>query len=258
MKWMRLLVLTTLATLVATVSAVEEKRYWDSVFPVNPTANFELNSHKGFIKVGHADVREITVKATYYFQDASDDPALLEYLSFKTRATADTVNIDVEFEPPKQTGSGWWSDGVNFPYVEFDILLPSSASLELDTHKSEIDVDAPSGEVEIESHKGTGIIRGVRNNLEIESHKGQFTVEVDELHDIEIETHKGDITVNVRNASHFTMVGTSNKGDFSFSGRNIPVTIEDRSSYVNYSEGHGGNKIDLETHKGRITLNFKD
>jgi hypothetical protein len=246
-----------LASIAFSATAAEDKLYWERVFPVNADVNFELDTHKGIIRLDHANVSEITVKATYYF-DNDQDPEMLQYLEFKTRANADSVYVDTEFDPPKKGSSGWWTQGVSHPFIEFDILVPSNASIELESHKAEFDVEAPAGEVEIESHKGTGEIRNVRNNLEIESHKGRFKIEITELNDIEIESHKGDIEVTINNARNFTVVGTSHKGDLRFQGRDIPVTTEDKETYVDYKEGTGTHNIELDTHKGQLTLIFKN
>lgn len=256
---MKKLGLGLLLAMAMLVTAAEEKRHWDSVFVVNPDATFELDFHKGTLKLTHAAVNEITVKATYYFVDGDEGkPEYLDYLSFKTRSSADLVSIDVEYDQPSSISSGWWSNSPGYPFVEMEVIVPSGASIEIESHKGELDIEAPSGEVEIESHKGVGKIRNVRNNLEIESHKGRFDVEVTDLNDIEVETHKGDIYINVYDAANYTVVGSSHKGDLKFRGRDIRVTEEDNDIYVNHVEGSGTHKIELETHKGSITIDFRN
>jgi len=133
---------------------------------------------------------------------------------------------------------------------------PDDNSLVLETHKGNIDVEAPAGKVTIQSHKGTGTIFGVRSDFDMQTHKGQFKVEILELHDLQVQTHKGDVALSVHAASNFTIHGDSHKGDIDVTGFAVEKKQEKRSTYIFHKQGSGANRIDLQTHKGNITLDF--
>lgn len=110
--------------------------------------------------------------------------------------------------------------------------------------------------MEIETHKGKGAIRGIRGKFELETHKGEFEVEVLELYDVHVDTHKGDIEMDIHGATDFDLRGHSHKGTLRFTGYDIPIQKDDKTLDVSYRMGSGKNDIQLDTHKGSITVNF--
>jgi hypothetical protein len=188
--------------------------------------------------------------------DDEQSARLVQAVEIKTRASSDLVDIEVECDRAS-FGNSFLGESFSLPYVDFEILVPEDAELDLSSHKSRFDINVPSGRIVLQSHKGTGTIRGVRNDLDLETHKGKFDVQVETLHDLQIQTHKGDIDVAIRNAHDFSVRGASHKGRLEFSGIDVPVRREGRSSLVSHRIGSGRQKIDLSTHKGTIHLTFE-
>ena len=237
-------------------TAANDERFFEESFQVSPDARFSLDSHKGKIRIRPSAVDQIIVHARIHLGDDAD-AELLDAVDIKVRNGDDFVSVEVDFNDKKRGLKRFTQGGMTWPFVDFDIQVPAGASLMLESHKGEFDVEVPTGRIDIESHKGTGTISGVSNDFRLDSHKGKFDVEVLELHDIAIETHKGDITVAIHNANDFQIRGESHKGDFRVRGRDFRAyRSKDKEVVLEHRAGSGKNRIDLETHKGTITLDF--
>ncbi len=243
-------------------SAFAADRTVEKQFKVGPNATFALDNHKGTIVIRTQPGNQISVKAVIYMAEDEDNKmsaanrqAAIDALEVRFKNTDNLVKVEVENDnSEKQSGISW---NQTLPTVDFEIGVPQDANLELETHKGELQVQAPSGTIEIESHKGTGTIDGVRNAFKLSTHKGEFAIGFAKLARIEIETHKGDITLELPGGP-MTLDATSHKGEFTFNGRKIPVTRERGETSATYTEGAGTNRISLGTHKGHFTVNFRD
>lgn len=261
---MKKFVLTIMMLMPMTLFGAE--RSFNKSFDVAPNARFSLDCFKGEIKIRTGDVSTIQVNARIYPDEGPDSD--LKYVSIDTSSASGYVRIEVEYDADSMSrtrrgednSSGIlrnWS-GTSLPFVDFDIVVPRDASLDLESHKSTFDVEAPAGAVRIETHKGTGTIKGVRNDFELSTHKGRFDVEIDKLADLEIDTHKGDVDVVIHDARDFSLRGETDSGKLDFEGYYVRVERDDHhGEYVSETIGSGIHRIDLDTHKGRIKLHFK-
>lgn len=250
---------TILVMVMVAATAFANERSFNEEFNVSADAKLSLDCHKGNIKIRTHSQSVISVQARIY-PDQGESPEAVDYLKINTRAGDDWVSVDVDFDPPSKGFGGLLGDQITMPMVDFEILIPDAAALELSSHKAHFDVEAGTGRVEVESHKGTGTIKGVRNDFELETHKGEFQIEVLELADMELETHKGDIEVVIHGAHDFVIRGETHKGKLSFEGRDVKVARDDDDDEelsVDYREGSGSNRIDISTHKGSINLRFQ-
>lgn len=241
-------------------------RIIEETFEVLETARLELESHKGKIHIETGDVSTIQMTARIYPDQGSVED--LEYVEIRTNHSDRRVSIEVDYdtnsmERSQREGSGLiqsW-EGTSLPFVDFDIVVPRKASLELESHKSTFEVQAPSGEIQISTHKGEGKIFGVRSDFELSTHKGEFDIEIDELFDLDIETHKGQIDVLLHGANDFRIRGESHKGRLEFAGHDIRVHRDDDDNnelWVSETVGSGEHSIKVDTHKGSIKLDFRN
>ena len=240
----------------ATGSIMAAERSFEKVFDVEPQSSFSLDNHKGHIQVRTDNVAVIQVNARIYFEEEGADESLLDHVNIRTRSSGNSVSVDVDYDDDHRNFSGLLGKNQSWPAVDFDIVLPDDANLRIESHKGSFDVVAPAGRVAIESHKGHGILSNIRSDFKLSTHKGEFKVEILKLADLSVETHKGDVTVSIHDAVNFRIRAETHKGNFSFTGREIPMKWNDGRPWVSYSAGDGSNFIDLETHKGRIALEF--
>ena len=239
-----------------------DEREWSKIVPVDAGVSFSLDSHKGNINITIGADNEISMQARVYFSDSADIPEdrvgdLLDALNFNLSQSRQSVRLEVEYDRDFQKSwNQMFKRGFEMPMVDLEITIPDDSNLNLETHKSTFEVDAPVGNVRVETHKGQGVIRQVRNNFDLETHKGKVKVEIQDLHDVDVETHKGDVTLKIFDAGDFTLRGDSHKGNFNFKGLDIRAKKDDGELIVRHTEGSGRNRIDLETHKGDIRIEF--
>lgn len=244
----------TLCLTLAAATATAADKTWDKEFPVDDEATLSIDNHKGKITIRTHSEPVIRAKATIY-ADGDDNPEYVDLVKILDRASSSRVTLGSEFERPKNNRI-FMSDGGNMPFVDWEIYVPDDAALRLESHKSVLDLEVPSGRIQIETHKGNGTIQNVRSDLRLETHKGQFEIGIAELHDLRIETHKGELDITVQSASDFRISGSSHKGRLRFNGRDIRIEREDGESFVDYQDGSGKHDIDISTHKGEIVFDF--
>ncbi len=244
--------------------AMASERIVEENFEVRNDVRLDLECHKGQVNIETGDVTAIQMKARIYPDEGPVED--LELVEIKTSHGDRWVSIEVRYdtdrmERNRREKSGLMSswEGGSLPFVDFDIVVPRGANLDLESHKSNFDVQAPSGEIRISSHKGRGKISGVRNDFELETHKGDFEVEIEEMRDLDIETHKGHVEVLAHGAKDFRLRGESHKGNLKFDGYDIEVRRgDDRERWVDETIGSGEHLVTLDTHKGTIRLDFRN
>ncbi len=244
----------TVSMLLCTSSFAAVRVVEDSI-PVNSDVNFSIDSHRGRVNIttGNVDSIEITAVITHENRDALDRVEINIYRS------RERVSVDVEYDYPIfNLGRLFSINSYEFPDIRFDIVLPDEASLTVDSHRSRLDIDAPSGRVRIDTHRGEGRIAGIRNDLYLETHRGNFDLQIVDLHDVRIDTHRGDINLDILQANNFTIDVETNRRSLRVRGRNISVHRNDRDNYIDYSEGDGSNLIRVDAHRGDIDINFLD
>lgn len=231
------------------------ERYYDEEFQVAAGSSFSLEVHKGSITINTHSAPVIVVKARIY-PDEGKDVELVDLTELETRSGDRHVSIEVDYHQEKASKNSFLGNSYTLPMIEWDITVPDDASLELSSHKSTFDINAPSGKVEIETHKGTGTIRGVRGEFELETHKGEFEIEIVKLSDLDLETHKGSIVATIQGATDFSLEGESHEGTLRFTGMDVPITKDHDETIVDFEAGSGRNSIEISTHKGEIELRF--
>ena len=240
--------------LISAASVFAGERFFEEEYPVEPNARFSLDSHKGHIQIRTDNGSTIRVKARTH----DGDEELLEHVEIIARSSDDYVEIRVKFndDAARSMWDGLLGKSHEWPLTDFEIVVPDTASLRLDSHKSTFDLEAPSGRIDIESHKGTGTIKGVRSDFKLESHKGQFDVEILQLADLRVETHKGDLSFLIHDAHDFSISGETHKGDIRFRGRDVPIRAKKHGTSISHRVGSGEHRIELSTHKGQIQVEF--
>ena len=231
-------------------------RVYQKEFPVSRTAQFSLESYKGKIVVRTDTVPTIRVRASIV-PDEGTDPALVDHVQIMETVGDNRVSIEVKYDSDSARMNGLIGEMLSWPLVNWDITLPDDASLSLETYKSEVDLDVPSGRLVVDSYKGFGNIRGVRNRFKLETYKGAFDVEVAGLADIDAETYKGDISLEIHGATDFTVEAETRKGNLLFTGIDLPIQKENDRMSVYQKIGGGDRWIKLETYKGNIKVDFR-
>jgi hypothetical protein len=247
--------LLPLVLALACLAASGAERFYEQEFPVGAGARLELESFKGKITLRTDEGSTVRVSARIY-SDEGTRPELVDFMEIEAHARESYVELSAEFDQGEAEEAELLGRSWSQPSVDWEIVLPDDMSVELESHKSEFDLQVPAGSIEVESHKGEGSIRGVRGRFEIETHKGEFDVEVQALSHVEVETHKGRVELTVHGAADLAVSAESHRGRLEFEGRDIVVEEEDGEKFVDYREGDGSRTMELETHEGTIRVRF--
>jgi len=252
--------------LLSTFTAMAAERQWEASIDVNEDVLFSVSNHKGLVKIEVGNSNKVIIDAKVYMPDSADyteaeAQKVIDSVDFDLQESKRSVRLDIDLDTNFGEISKLFSrKNQTHPMVDLVITVPARASLDVETHKGTLEVDAPSGPIKVETHKGTGYVHGVQDDLKIETHKGTLDVTIDQLADLSIETHKGDVKVSVSGAENFRIDGDTHKGSLRFSGYDIPVKADEddkHGSYVKYKQGTGENRIKLQTHKGSIRISFQ-
>jgi Putative adhesin len=143
-----------------------------------------------------------------------------------------------------------------YPFIHYRLRIPATARLEIEDHKSNIDVAGLRGATRISSHKGDVHVKGQAGGLDLTTHKGEVRVEFARLAaDSRLTTHKGDIEVSLPRSAGFDLDARVEGGGRLDSSFAVAERAVDRRSRVSeQSINGGGPRLELSTHKGSLTL----
>jgi len=223
---------------------------------VNPDVRFSINSHRGSVDISTADID--TIELTAHIEHDSQD--VVDRVDIEVSSSRSTVDVDVDYDQPAfrlNFGLIGFND-YEYPEVRFTVVLPENASLAVDSHRSDLNLEAPAGRVDVTAHRGRGRISGIRNDLKIDSHRTDFDIEILELNDVDLDFHRGDVELDLFGASDYTIAGETHRGNIRFVGRDYRVDQSSRDVYVNAREGDGRNMINIDSHRGNTVINFHD
>ena len=137
----------------------------------------------------------------------------------------------------------FFGDCSSRPFVNYEIRMPHSASLEVKDHKSRISVDGVAGEVAIDSYKGVVRLTHLAGKLGLETYKGDAVAELDRVAgDVRAATYKGEIELVLPKGSKV----------------DLDEKIGRRGRLEADVEGaRGGPRLSVETYKGTIRVRTK-
>jgi len=239
------------------------ERFEEKTFDVEPGVRFSLDHYKGHIRVRTDDRSQIQIKTKVYLTPEQSDYSekecqkVVDAMEVLYSHRGNKVSVDLDQSSSQGLFSSLFGKSMTQPYVDFEIILPDSASLKIDSYKGSFDIHCPSELIDFETYKGTGHLSGVRSDFKLETYKGELEIDIEAMKDIEAETYKGDILMNIQGGFDFTLIGETYKGDFKVLGLDTAAMSKDGGDLY-LKEGKGTYRVDLETYKGVITLKFQD
>ncbi len=243
------------ASLFLTLPCFAAQRIFEDTVEVDEDVNFSIKSHRGKVRIATGNVNTIEIKAimTHDYEEALDN---VEVNVFQSRSR---VSVDVDYHQHGFNIGSWFSPNqYTYPHIQFEIVIPDQASLKINSHRSDLEVEAPSGRLRISAHRGQGRISNIREDLSLDTHRGEFFLEIVRLSDVRIDTHRGDVDMEIHDASNFAIDASAHRGKFRVSGRDIPKHRHDREDYIDYKEGNGDNLIKIDSHRADIDIDFRD
>lgn len=157
--------------------------------------------------------------------------------------------------PTRRYDSEDWTCSA-YPFVHYKLRIPRTARLEIEDHKSDIDVVGLHADARIQTHKGTVNVKGHDGALDLTTHKGDVHVEFARFgQGSRLETYKGDIEVSVPRSAGFDLDARVERGG----SLDAPFRLDERqvsrreSVYEQKING-GGPRLELSTRRGSLKI----
>lgn len=223
-----------------------------------------IETYKGSVKVTAWDRAQAEITARIVADDACGDAKYQAEMVKDTEVRINgegrslSIRSDYDLVGDLHTWSVWPFGSCSArPFVHYTISMPRGARLEVQDHKSRIEVADPTSDVRISTHKGEVRLTGVAGRVNLDTHKGDVRVAFAKMSgDSQFETHKGDIEITMPKDAHFAV-----SADVGRHGRlqsDFPVTTTSsrhrREERVEAAVNGGGPSLRLATHSGTFRL----
>ena len=248
----------------------QESREISKTIAFSRDGRISVKGFKGSIKIKTWDQAQVDIQVRIEADGSSrrevDAVATTEIYMDESR---DRLYIATDYDRVNDLRNNWgWHGGVNLPLVHYTLTVPQSVQLDIEDHKSEIEVNGLKAPVRISSHKGPMTIKdiethkarvnvtGLNGSLDLRTHESDVEVEFVHLADrTRIETHKGDIALILPEKARFDLdAEMGRKGDFrsDFDVRSLERQTERRNRDLEYRGpvNGGGPLLSLRTDKG--------
>lgn len=251
-----------LLLLVSAAAMAEETRVVRKQVDLRPDGRVSIDTFKGTVRVRTWDQPRVDVVAKIAPDPSGDkQQERVELTEIRISSSSGHVDIESDYSDASRVREGFFGaffgvTGGTMPFVHYEITMPATASLEIEDHKSDIQVGGLSGDLAIETHKGTAKVTSHAGGVRVETHKGDIDIEYASLtRPARIETHKGSITLRIPAAARFDVAADldDDSADFS-SDFQMPVERENEEASVRARVNGGGPTIRIETHKGSIRI----
>ena len=199
---MRRAVIAALLTLAAAALHAETlSQTIDKTFDVRPGATFALDNVNGHVNVTSWDQPRVRVHAVKTVSRSDDPRSALNALQVQITPHDGGVTVHTVYPSHGSVGfldflTGNWSDAK----VEYDITVPRSMSLDVDTTNGAIEVNGVSGMLKVETTNGHIRLDRCAGNVDASTTNGRITAEllsVDRARTNRLETTNGKIVLTV-------------------------------------------------------------
>jgi putative adhesin len=142
------------------------------------------------------------------------------------------------------------------PFIHYRLRIPRTARLDIEDHKSRIEVSGLRSDAKISTHKGNVHVKAHDGAIELTTHKGNVHVEFARLGgDSRLETYKGDIEISVPRAAGFDLDARVERGGMLTAAFPLDEQIVDRRERVYEQKVNGGGpRLELSTRNGSIQI----
>jgi len=254
---MRRLVIAALLTLAAAALHADTlSQTIDKTFDVRPGATFALDNVNGHVNVTSWDQPRVRVHAVKTVSRADDPKGALNALQVQITPRDGGISVHTVYPNHGSVGfldflAGNWSDAK----VEYDITVPRSMSLDVDTTNGAIEVNGVSGMLKVETTNGHIRLDRCAGNVNASTTNGRVTAEllsVDRTRSNRLTTTNGKIVLTVPSSLAAEIDASTTNGSID---SEIAVTTHSvgRHSLRGTING-GGAELRLRTTNGSIEI----
>ena len=229
--------------------------------PLARDGRVSIETFKGSVTVSTWDRAEVKIDAVIEPDGTdSDQKEKVAETEVRISGSGSSVTIRSDYHNAHHlhsflSGLFDWNSGV-LPLVRYTIQMPASARLEIEDHKSDIQVSGLKSDLKLHTYKGTGRVTALDGAARIETYKGDIRVEFARYsHDSRFETHKGDIEVRLPRDSRFELDADAGRrggveSDFAMTTR----AGNWRATHASGAINGGGPRMHMTTYKGTLRV----
>mgnify|MGYP002394975407 FL=1 len=240
----------------SSVTAYELEERWERSFPVAEDVEFVLQNVNGGIEVSSWDGNEILVEALIRIKAPSKSKAreLHEKVDFEIEEKAGYLRIEADLPKIRQVSMGL-RDHISIA-VHYEVKVPRSIHLELESVNGGIDVEAVRGRFDIRTTNGSIDLRDMEGEGEVKTVNGGIECRIIEF------PSEGRLGLRTTNGGvHLWLpddVGASLEAK-TINGRvdlDIPLvrSIRVKRRSISGVLGKGGGRIVVKTINGGISI----
>lgn len=242
-----------LAVLTAGAAAAETaQEVFEQTYGFSPGQRLSISNTNGDISVEAWDRDEVQVRATKRVKSRSRSvDELLAELRIEVEVDGRGIEIDTEY--PFSRGLFGRSD-VNAS-VEYDVMVPRRADLELRTVNGEIDVARVDGEIRLRSTNGGLSVTDSAGSVNAATTNGGIQAELDRVSEASMvfETTNGGIRVYLPSTVRASLLARTTNGSID---TDFPVEVRGsfRRTRLEGDINGGGPLLELRTTNGAIRI----
>ena len=199
----------------------------------------------GGITVEGWDRNEILVRAKVQAQAESEEDA---------RAMVGDVEIEtgsvIRADGPRSHHHEWWS-------VSYEVFVPRSSNLDLETVNGGIRIEDVTGEIEFKATNGGITLRGLSGDVRGRTTNGGLNIDLtgDEWSGdgLDVQTTNGGVKVNIPDDYSAVLESGTINGSFRI---DFPITVQGRLDrrHITAELGDGGRTIRVTTTNGSVSI----
>lgn len=254
--------MSALLLLVAVTAVADDTRVVRKQVEIRPDGRVSLDTFKGTVQVRTWNQPKVEIVAIIAPDPSGEkQEERVELTEVRISSSSGHVDIESDYSEANRVREGFFGalfgvTGGTMPFVNYQIQMPATASLEIEDHKSDMTVAGLAGELTIETHKGTAKVTSQSGPVRVDTHKGTIDVDFASIAKASrFETHKGTITLRIPAATRFDVEALldDDSADFNSDFAMVIERTGGEASVKAHVNG-GGPIVRVETHKGTIRL----
>lgn len=257
---MKRIITTSALLLCASATALlagEVTQKFDRIYDFQPGTSLSLENENGSVTIHPWDKDAVHVVATTRVEGRGEEARKI-LADVKINVRADGKRLIIETKTPDDDGANGffkWLAGkhVNVE-VEYDVTVPRSLPLEVDTVNGHVKLSDVGGKLSLSTTNGRISVSNARGTLNAETTNGGIDAELTEVapEKMELSTTNGGIVLRVPSTLKATLHASTTNGGIS---SDLPVTTKNADdNELNGEINGGGPSLELHTTNGGIQI----
>ncbi len=232
-------------------------------FQISPSGKIVVDNVNGSIKVKSWDKDQVSLEITKTVRADGQEEAdkYFDRLRVEIENGDDYLNVRTHYPHDMGGGCGFFDwlfhGGSRYVNVEYVLIVPSTAKLDLESTNGKIEVQAVTGDVKARSTNGRLRLDGVSGKIDASTTNGSITasvVDADKFKEMRLRTTNGSIKIYCPKDINADVYAHTTNGSIE---TEFPITVSGTFNRKSLSGkiNNGGKEIYLHTTNGSIEIN---